>query len=673
MIPLGVVTALWMLATGTGALLALPLARAGLCRRETLLYASAFGLGLVAYAVFALGLAGRFTTQWMLGLGLTLAPFSVIGWLRLVRLRPSRGSDTRSEPTATWVSVAAAMILAITLATALVACFMPPGAHEWDSLSYHLAVPKAFLSAGRIVELPTDHHSYFPFLVQMLFAVGLAFDGYAAAKLVHLMFGILSLAATYALVARAMPKWAAWLATLTIGLAPMAVWEAGIAYIELAQAFYVTLAIHALMRLMETRTARDAATCGAVSGLALSVKTLSLIPLVGMACIALWKTRGLRGPALIAVIALIVGSPFYLRTWLLTGNPVYPFAFSIFGGKNWDAERSRLYATEHTSFGLNARLPSLADDLRPSRSPYVSPSPADRLRNMALAPFMLVAAPRMFHNYNDPSVHATLGFLWLALIPLCLLWPRSGPDLSAPAVLLVFWYVLWSFSMQYMRYLIPALPIAAFIGAAGAVRLASRSRPLRAALFAILALQAATLWAHAIPRAAENLVLLRSPERLEREIARQVNVYAAQIALNNLTEKKHGVVLFEETRGYYLDRPVLWGNSPHSAYIPYETFDNAADMAEWFAARGFPYALVNLQFAPQASTQQGASELREAVRANTESVLMQRWYGDAASGSEPWRRLIGDAIREGDAMVIHEATMNGAVVVRFISPKGTAP
>ncbi len=664
-----VVVCLWLLATGTGSIVALPRARIGLTRLEVMLYSSAIGLGIVAYALFILGAVGGFSARWMLTLGTVLLPPAAVGWFRLSRFRPPgvQAPDANAGPA--WVPAAAGFVLAITLGAALVQCFMPPGAHEWDSLSYHLAAPKAFLRAGRLIELPTDHHSYFPFLAQMLFAVGLAFDGYSAAKLVHFMFGLLSVGATLALASRHLPTWAAWLATLIVGLAPMAVWESGIAYIELAQTFYVTLALHGLLRLMETRDRREAAASGTMCGLALAVKTLSLIPVVGLVCLAALKTRA-RCALLVALPALIVGSPFYIRTWALTGNPVYPFAFSVFGGKNWDAERARLYASEHTGFGLNAALPSLADDLKPARSPYVAPSVTDRLRNLALAPFMLVAAPRIFHNYNDPSPHNTLGFLWLALLPLALLPRTRGVNLAVPAMLLAFWYVTWSASMQYMRYLIPALPIAALMGAAGAYRLAASGTVPRAAFAVLVAVQAGMLWAHTLPQAFADLQTLRSPEGIERAVARGVNVYAAQTVLNASLSESQGVVLFEETRGFYLDRPVMWGNSPHSAYIPYDRFRDAEDMAKWFVARGYPYALINLQFAPQASTEDGASQLREAVRANREPELMLRWYGDAASGTEAWRRLIGNAVREGHASFVREACMNGAVVIRFVTEGG---
>ncbi|MBM3494162.1 MAG: phospholipid carrier-dependent glycosyltransferase, partial [Armatimonadetes bacterium] len=528
MISVLLASSVWALGTGLGALVAAPMGRGRWTRTETTLFSAAIGLGGIAYAVFAIGLVGSLNRTALAVLGAAAAVPACVGLLSLLRYRHETQPAERSTRGGAWFAASAAVILAVTACAALLDCFVPPGAHEWDSLSYHLATPQAYLRAGRIVELPTDHHSYFPFLTQMLFTVGLMFDGFATAKLIHFMFGAMACMAAYAMARRLTSATGAWLAALVFGLAPMVVWEAGIAYIELAQTFFVTLALHALLIWARSRDQRDLAACGACCGLALAVKTLSLLPVVGVVVAALvTEPRAHRALALVGVTAL-VGSPFYIRTWLLTGNPVYPFAYGVFGGRNWDAERARAYASEHTSFGLNAALPALSDDLRPTRAAYARPSMSDRLRNLALAPFALVASPRIFHNYNDPTPYASLGFLWLALLPLAVLGGARDPAALMLAGILAVWYLAWSGSMQYMRYLIPALPALAAVGASGAIRLGRRSGPVRWAVIAAVAVQVIVLWGHAIPRAAAQAPLAWSPDLAETFLSRRMNVYESQ-------------------------------------------------------------------------------------------------------------------------------------------------
>ena len=71
-------------------------------------------------------------------------------------------------------------------------------------------------------------------------------------------------------------------------------------------------------------------------GFALSVKTLALIPLALSVVLLVSARAGWQRAALFAGIAVAVGSPFYLKSWVVTGNPVYPFGYRLFGGRGKD-------------------------------------------------------------------------------------------------------------------------------------------------------------------------------------------------------------------------------------------------------------------------------------------------------------------------------------------------
>jgi hypothetical protein len=163
-------------------------------------------------------------------------------------------------------------------------------------------------------------------------------------------------------------------------------------------------------------------------------------------------------------------------------------------------------------------------------------------------------------------------------------------------------------------------------------------------------------WDVAVNGDARNQYLLRS-----------VNCYGAEVWINQHTPRDAGVVLFEDTRGFYLDRPYLWGNSPHSAYIPYERFRSGRDMANWFLAHGIRYALVNLQFAPQNNSPDARMALLEAVQAGTTPSLAMEWYAPERLQGERWRALLGDAMRTGAALPIPDACSRATVVLQFTS------
>src|SRR5690606_27534638 len=53
-----------------------------------------------------------------------------------------------------------------------------------------------------------------------------------------------------------------------------------------------------------------------------------------------------------ALIALLSGGGWYMRNIFWTGNPVYPFAYEIFGGKGWTLEMAKNYALDQAAFGF---------------------------------------------------------------------------------------------------------------------------------------------------------------------------------------------------------------------------------------------------------------------------------------------------------------------------------
>ena len=115
-------------------------------------------------------------------------------------------------------------LLATGAAVTFLAALMPPTEIDWDGLAEHLAQAKVYARTGAYAPLWHDHHSHFPALVQMLFTLGMLFNGPGLAKLFHWSFGMIALATVYCLGERfARPgsgKWAA----LTFATTPVIGW-----------------------------------------------------------------------------------------------------------------------------------------------------------------------------------------------------------------------------------------------------------------------------------------------------------------------------------------------------------------------------------------------------------------------------------------------------------------
>ncbi|HLJ56288.1 MAG TPA: hypothetical protein VKT77_14705 [Chthonomonadaceae bacterium] len=639
---------------------------------ERLLVSVAIGLGAIGYGVYGLGLYSLLAPGWIAGWIALCGALGVPGfraaWTAAreqARQRANVGEAKGAPPMARALEAILSLLVAVLLLIALAACYRPPGPHEWDALAYHLADPKIFLLQHKIAVLPTEHHSNFPFTVEMLFAIGLALDGYAAANLFHLAYALILVGAVVAFCDRYLTRLAGLVAAVTLLTTPILLWEASIAYIDVALAAYVFLAAYLVIIAARpdnggTMPARAAArimiAAGALMGLALGVKYLALVPLVLVALLAVLRRVPIRAVVLYAITACAIGSPWYIKNTVWMRNPVYPYAFRLFPhSRYWSADRETPYTNEQKSFGTEHAI---------SR-------PAESLRNLAATPWTLVARPALYTNPADFTFTSLVGGLYAALL-LSLAFADRPPGPLADALLLAGGlFVSWFFISQHVRYLIPVLPFAA-IGCGFAIQsrfegaAPGRSRIVNAVVgvLAISAVfgQAALLgWGivalptggrsaidaqeRGLPPTALSLpevaAVITNPAVREHRMEGLAS-YGAMQWINANAPPGAGVVLYEDVLGFNLDRPYIWGNREHSSWIPYERLHSGAELSAWLREHGFRYVMINLNNAP-GQTERVPDDL------DIVAAALRTRYDPAQSPGKDlgWRRTIGEAIAGG--------------------------
>lgn len=643
-------------------------------------FALAIGLGIFSYLILCVGLLGGVSS---LSLTISLFALTIIAFTILLirRLKSASKSGTISRTeyprsiTAKAYKWASVILLAFIGCLVVFYCFVPPGAHEWDALSYHLADPKIWIIDHRIVFLPTDSHSDFPFLMEMLYMLGLLWNGYALANLFHFVFAALCVVALLNIGERHFGSTAGFLAALVLVTSPLAIWEASCAYIEMGMALYALLATAACLEYWKSSHESWLYIAGVCMGLGLGVKDLSLIPAFILLLLMIVRKAPWRPLTTAVILGVLFGCPFYVKSTVMTGNPVYPFAYSIFGGKYWNAELAHTYSTEQRSFGESGETDTVAQDVNLTRPPYKAPNIFERLRSWIDAPFKLISIPHIYYNYNDPGIFTQLGFLFLSLAPLIFLAPEISFAAKTCLVLAGGWFLGWAISMQYVRYILPMLPVIGLIGGEGAALTVRRWNAVKYLMIFTIILQTGLSLSYYIPKILSDgrlpgmWAVVTNDEARSTYLRGNVNSYRSDRWINRNTPRNAGVILYEETRGYYLNRRYLWGNQGHSLYIPYSSFRNGHQMVKWFVDHGYQYALLNLQFAPQSQSPDGMHDLAKAVQTGSEGQLLLQWYYPGESG-ERWRGFLGEAYRDGEAILIPAASADATVVFQFKPTNG---
>jgi hypothetical protein len=176
----------------------------GICRllawrpdqwREALLYHTTIGLGAVSYLSLGLALLGLYRPEMI---KISVAGVILCGGLGLFWkfIFQKRATGGRINPPVfpkldrpwNWVWKA---VVVMSILAACIGALAPEV--EFDSLLYHLTLPKFWLEQGGPVDIIGEYVSLYPMTWELIFGVGMVFGGPIAAKLLH--FACLTLAA----------------------------------------------------------------------------------------------------------------------------------------------------------------------------------------------------------------------------------------------------------------------------------------------------------------------------------------------------------------------------------------------------------------------------------------------------------------------------------------------
>ena len=539
-------------------------------RIEQLVFAWAMGIGVVSFGSLLLAVAGLYRP---LPLALFISVLLATPWLPVrrrahdptpaARLRASREGGWlpplggRLSPSFAWLSVSAAALL-----YGLVAAFAPE--REFDALWYHLYLPRLWLEAGRPVDLVQEYPSLYPLTWELVFGTGMTLGGAVGAKLLH--FACLPLlAALVWRTARWMGVGAAAAAAFVV-TTPTLLWEASTTYIDLALALHTTAAGYALARYVVHGERPWAVIAGLQLGLGAATKHLGIIvAIVAVTVFVLAAVRSgrtfrsvVRIAVLVTLIAALLPSPWYLRSWLASGNPVFPEMYGVFGAsppERWDARTTQglEHFLERFGHGRSAgALAALPWDATVHGAAFGG----------SLGPLFLVLLPVLLLTRNHPR-----GVIWIAT--------------AAAAYVAVWASPLSSFQL---RFLMPIVPLLALLAAVALERARGLARGLpgvalliTAATIALAALnfpmfmrlhESDELWLTHVLRQPPLAVVIGRQSELEY-LRRQVPSFAAWTAIDATLPPDARILTFTEGDHLYshrwrvshyatMARPAVW-------------------------------------------------------------------------------------------------------------------
>lgn len=508
----------------------------------------AIGLGLFGTLIFAAGMTGALGAGIRLGLALTAAA----GLVEARTFLKTAPWPRRPEKLAPWQAALAAL-LAFGAFHVLVNALAPPVG--WDALAYHLAIPRFYLDADAVRPLPWLLHSHWPHLMEMVYAVPLSLGRESCAALVHALF-CAGLVLTVFRVGREEGGAAAgWTAAALLAAQPVFLEVAAEPHCDGVLALFHLLACLALWRWSKEGGKGLLAAAGLCSGLAAACKLQGLALTGALAAWLLFDSRRRAGAAAFLGWAALPAAPWYVKTWLASGNPVWPFYPAIFGG---------LWNPEHVVQGL--------ERANVWRFPHDVPLLWRYGPQYLLLPAAGLSALAAGHARFPPL----LKFLFFSTAPLIALSVR--------------YHEAW-------RYLTPVLPIVAL--ACGWWCAQACLRPGRLAA-AVLLLAFGLSPIAGLTQSNELFAVLAVRSRMMPGVpaaqvyrARQLPFIFFYENAAALIPRGERVLLFQEIRGYHLRADYQWGDPVVQTQIIYDRLESPEALRREMGRQRLSYVIIN--------------------------------------------------------------------------------
>jgi len=268
------------------------------------------------------------------------------------------------------------LLSALILSIAILCC-VPPVSR--DALIYHLALPKLYLKHGGIYEIPSLVFSYFPMNLSLLYMIPLRFGNDILPKFIHFSFALLTAWLIFVYLKKRISSLYALLGVVFFLSIPLIAKLSIIAYVDLGLAFFSTAALFYLLKWIETKfRLKFLLISGLCCGLALGTKYNGLMVLFFLTLFVpfVYVSRNSRrypecknerseifantpsekiskmrqfhfrtpelsnqykaaGYGLVFMFtALLIFSPWMIRNYLWTNNPLYPLYDNWFNPGN---------------------------------------------------------------------------------------------------------------------------------------------------------------------------------------------------------------------------------------------------------------------------------------------------------------------------------------------------
>ena len=527
----------------------------------------------------------------------------VLGVVLLWRVRLSRHEKT-PKPAQPWTLMEWAAVGATTLTMVLALLSALAPVTHWDATVAHIALAQDYAQAGHLFAFEGNVYSAYPQFMHGLHGAMYLHGGEQAVTLLNWFMALLACGGMYLLGKRLADRQTGLIAIAILATAPIFMDQAGGVGIDLPFTAFIVLALAALATWRDTQLNRWLLIAALLAGSACGIRHTGVLTsvLLGVGVLMIAPEQRLRSAVAFSVLVVIAAFPWLLRSYWVSGNPLYPFEV-IPGFANQLIPHSAIGAVAvHESVGTTGGTSLLA---------------------LLRFPWDIV----MYSGRYDGWSKSPGGLVLILGIPGLLLAGRKAWALGGFSVSGI---VVFFFFQRLARYM---LPFFAPMMVVAALALPQLRKGSRIAQVIVLLSFAFGLVLHAAVVHFKVPVVLGMVDR-STYLEQRVERYPAFVYANEKLDQDQRILTVDQ-RSYYLNAPAYqnhWGMLTLTTKSPEE-------QRAWLAERGIGYIIWPEEFL------EGSGAIRSLV------PVFEQWREDEAYFRVVERLVMDNPRGEGEEHV----------------------
>ncbi len=456
---------------------------------------------------------------------------------------------------------------------------------QWDSLVYHLTVPKIYAQHHGLIEIPYDYHTYLPKQFDILFIFGEVFSLPQTSRIFTMLFDLFLALTVYVFCKKYWNAKIGLLAATLLYTIPVFTVYQSTTYNDTAMAIFLFCSFFAFI--LSIQEQRLLFLVGIFLGACAATKILALAFLLYFSLLILWKNffteqmniqnkeyiREKSKKCILSILLITLCTFFVLAPWLTlsyvqTKNPVYPFFYTTFGGSHWSIELDTFWNNLRESYGIGRTA-----------------------SGFFLTPWLLTMQPML---YGPVYGYSPIFLLFLPLF----FWIRKENSFQNIIcnllwTFILFYFILWFFLASDGRYLLPSLAAATILVAVTLKNMLEKKNLAILCTSILIIILFSNLLFFAVMQRNTIPVLIGTKQK-DNYIQEYLQNYAMAQWVNQNLKKESLLFIANDDRTYFYDVPYIQGYPIIQGVIDYPRMKGADELYKFLKQKKVTHIVITI-------------------------------------------------------------------------------